>query len=569
MRALGWLFALALATVGFAQPGSNSIILIPHDAVSRAISPDAYNHDLWINWPIASNPNGSNRLLSLVTGLDWNAPSADLAFTEESPGHFVSNNFASLNHRGISSARRAYLGETSTVVLRDPMAFTSANSLLLGFSGTRIVHSSAFNSPIPPGSLAIYSAQTWDDAEDVARRCTGRALIVEYPPEPGEEVSAAWLQGIKGVPVSKLTRVPGLVPAVEALSLLIRPERFQWRTSDDAESPQKWMAAITTAKPIVLGVVIALTALAALAALWSIAAEKGNKFTRVGLALALGLMPSILVSGNAALFTGLRAWDALPFLAFFGLVMVFVPVHCLLRIIWPGSHPLFPLALFITAIVLTADPLRTVLSPAFAARSQPISPIATGVLIAGLTASIAFSLGGGFWCRLIAVIPAFVLLFAGNFAHPWWSTYPGTGIGAILAVIAGAGAMQIYFLPIFALWPFLINPWNGRLAWDVGGLLTRASDVHAINAAGHAEFLLSPAWLSLLAAVLLSVLFGTRYLRHQIRRALLAKAESRALFWAALGTSAMGLREPLFLTSALVVLIAAFLVLLFDAAGTL
>lgn len=569
MKPLGWLLTLALASIATAQKQSNAIILIPHDAVSRAVSPSAYNHDLWIRWPISSDANGTNRLLSLVTGLDWSTPSTDLAFSEQSTEDFYSKGYDRLRARGILAARKAFFRSKRTVVFRDPSGFVSADSLLLGLADSSQVRSLGFMSVIPEGSMVAYSARTWDDAEGLAQRCTGLALIIEYPPLPGEQVSAAWLQGIKGVPVSKSTRVPGLIPATEALNLLVNPASFEWRNGDGAENPQQWMAAITTAKPIELAIVFALTSLAALAALWSIAAEKGNKFTRVGIALALGLLPSLLISGNAALFTGLRAWDALPFLAFFGLVMFFVPLHCLLRIIWPGSHPLFPLALFATAISLVADPLRTVLSPVFATQPQPISPIAAGVLIAGLTASIAFSLGDGIWCRLVATFPAFVLLLASNFAHPWWSGYVGTGMAAILAVLAGAGAMQIYYLPVFALWPFLIKAWNGRLAWNIGGLLARGTDLRAINAAGHAEFLLSPAWLSLLAAFLLAVLFGTRYMRHQIRRAFLAKPESRALFWAALSTSAMGLREPLFLTSALVVLISAFLVLLFDAAGTL
>ncbi len=569
MKALGWLLALALVPFASAQQESNAIILIPHDAVSRAINPDAYNHDLWIWWPAASNPNGNNRLLSLVTGLDWSAPSTDLAFTQQTSQIFSSEGFERLRANGILSARKALMGSSRTEVLRDPRGFASADSLLLGLAESRQVRTLAFSSAVLPGALAVYSALTWDDAEDLAHRCTGRTLIIEYPPLPGEQLSAAWLQGIKGVPVFKSTGVRGLIPATEAFKLLVNPATFEWRNGDDAESPQKWMGAITTRKPIELSIVFLLTALAALAGLWSIAAENGNKFTRVGIALALGLLPSLLISGNAAQFTGLRAWDGLPFLAFFSLVMAFVPLHCLLRIIWPGSHPLFPLALYATAIALVADPLRTVLSSVFATQSQPISPISAGVLIAALTSSVALSLGGGFWCRVLAVIPAFVLLFAGNFGHPWWSAYPGTGMAAILAVLAGAGAMQIYYLPIFALWPFLIKPWNGRLAYNVGGLLVKGSDIHAINAAAHAEFLLSPAWLSLLAAVVLAVLFGTRYMRHQIRRAFLAKPESRALFWAALSTSAMGFREPFFLTSALIVLIAAFLVLLFDAAGTL
>ena len=569
MRALGWLLMLALAATATAQQATNALILIPHDAVSRAISPDAYNHDLWIRWPVASNPNGTNRLLSLVTGLDWSAPSSDLAFAEQTSEDFSSQRFDRLQSAGILAARKSLLGSIRTVVLRNPNGFVSADSLLLGLSDSHQVRTFPFKAAIPAGSLVVYSAKTWDDAEDVANRCSGRALILEYPPEAGQQVSAAWLQRVKGVPVPTSTRVPGLIPATEAIGLLINPEKFQWRSSGEAESPQKWMAAITSAEPIELTVVFVLTAMAAFAALWSIAAEKGAKFTRLGIALALGLLPSLLVAGNAALFTGLRAWNGLPFLAFFGLTMVFVPLHCLLRIIWPASHPLFPLALLSTATTLAADPLRTVLSPVFAVQPVPISPIATGILVAGLTGTIAFSLGGGFWCRLVAVIPAFVLLFAGNFAHPWWSAYPGTGIAAILAVLAGSGAMQAYFLPVFALWPFLIDPWNGRLAWNIGGLIVQRSDLNSINAAGHAGFLLSPAWLSLLGAVLVSILFGTRYMRHQIRRAFLAKPESRALFWAALGTAAMGLREPFLLTSALVVLIAAFLVLLFDAAGAL
>ena len=59
MKKLGWLLAPVFSCFSLAQqPQTNAIILIRHEAVSRAISPEAYNHDLWVRWPISSNRNG-------------------------------------------------------------------------------------------------------------------------------------------------------------------------------------------------------------------------------------------------------------------------------------------------------------------------------------------------------------------------------------------------------------------------------------------------------------------------------------------------------------------------------
>jgi hypothetical protein len=129
--------------------------------------------------------------------------------------------------------------------------------------------------------------------------------------------------------------------------------------------------------------------------------------------------------------------------------------------------------------------------------------------------------------------------------------------------------MRAYLLPMFVVWPFLYDHWNGHFAWNVNYLLNDYQDRAAINTAELLRFFLSPEMFVTVAVFLIAALLGGDFLRHQIRRAFAATNNARSLFWAALAVACLGVREPYLLASAFIVMVSGFLVLLFDAAGTL
>jgi hypothetical protein len=514
-----------------------------------------------------TNAAGSNRLLSILTGRDWSSSADDLTFVDKGPAYEAAA-AARLQARGIYAARERIVGATPVIVLRKPNGFVSAESMLACLRP--VVFPEPFDTRIPKDALVIYNASSWDDTATVEKRCSGQCIIVEYPPTPDELVSAAWLKHESSIPEQPSTHVPGLIRANQLFPLLRTPALFGWKPADSLEgpTPQQWMATIVRTKRLQLGALCALTFLAGLAIVRGIASEASSKALRTSLWLILLLLPSLYVVGNLAPVIGLSAWNVLPFVGYALLALTLAPIYFLIRLTWPNTHPLFGLAIPLSILLLVGDPLNTVVSHVFTATPVVVSPIALGLLVACLTGSIAFSLNGGWWPRLFASALTFAALALALGDEPWWARDKALLIVPVLAVLAGSGAMRAYLLPVFILWPFLYHPWNGGLAWDVHLLLQSSSDQQAINTAEQMKFLASPAWLFLLAGMSAGSLIGGRFLRLKLHRAFVDGTAARPLFWAALCTASMGLREPYLLSAALVAFTAGLLVLLFDAAGT-
>jgi hypothetical protein len=565
-RVLTSFLLISLAAAAIAQ--SNAIILIRPEAVGRVIRPEEYDHGLWIQWPLASTDIGSNRLLSTITGLNWRL--SNDPFTQPSTLRTHNNLVAdpSLEWIGVYQARLNWLGAMETVVLQNGLTPVDPNAEILGVDshGNAVIHQVGERLQGTP--LLIYSAQSWDDAARVEKLAAGNSIIIVYPPPLGSTVSAAWMKDRTDVPVLEPTRVPGLVPAREVVGLLQHPATYTWRDSAGITA-QQWMETINASRGIQLISFFCFALLISMWAIRSVAVEAGGRLARFGIAMIPIAFVSLLLAGNIAKLTGLLPWNSLPFFAYFGLLLGLVPVYLGMRALWPKAHLLFPIAFFSAIFFLWADPLYSVFSHVFTPVPLPVSPLALGGLAASLTATCVFALSGGLWPRILAATLLCSAMLMGVLGHAWWTSEMFLLVVPLLALIAGAGQMRLYLLPVFVIWPFLYGRWNGHFAWDVNWLLNNYSDRYAINAAAQMQFLVSPAWLATLATFVVTALVGGDFLKHQLRRVFSENNNSRALFWAALAMACLGLREPYLLESALVVLISGFLVLLFDAAGSL
>lgn len=557
------LLLLFLVACACAQK-SNAIILIQPGAVSRVIRPENYNHGLWIRWPNSTNPSGTNRLLSPITGYDWRLSGDPFA---QSPGSKIPR-IVGLEEIGVLNARKNWMDSTEAVVLLASTGFPHAPSMLLGVNADGSVKTLPMGSPIPEGSLVLYGAETWDDAAAVAKKVDGNVVIVSFPPADGSNVSAAWMRGRDDLPVPQTTRVPGLLPATELVNLVSRPESYKWRPATELTAEQ-WIEKINDTRATQLIAFFCFVLIIVLWTLRSLAVESGGRLARLGIGMIPCAFVALFLAGNFAKATGLMPWNVLPFFTYFALLLGLLPVYLPMRALWPKSHPLFPVALIAALLLLWAEPLYTVFSNVLLPVPLPVSPLALGGLIAALTATVSLSLHGGIWPRLLAGACICLAMIVGVLSPQWWSVGQFLLILPAVVLLSGVGAMRVYLLPILVAWPFLFHSWNGHFAWDVNWLLNNFEDRNAINGAAIVQFLFSPTWLITLTLFVLATLCGGDFLRHQVRRAFATSNNSRALFWAALAIACMGLRKPYLLPSALVVLIAGFLVLLFDSAGTL
>ena len=549
-------FAILACALANAQK-TNAIILIPPNAVGRVIAPENYDHGLWIRWPVATGDYGINQLLSPLTGFDW--------YLDRAQGIHEAQTIL-----GLVDARRAFIGSTPTVVLIHPDGslgnYNPATILDISEDVDEEIRSQT--EPIPPGTLILYSAVNWDDAARVAKLATGKSIIVEYPPGKGETLSAAWYGDDSTVPVPQSTHVAGMLPATEILHLLNQPDAYKWEPKADTSS-QQWMAKIVETRPFQLISLFAFVLIAAGLALWCLSNEAIGKLARMAICMSLCAFTALLLAGNMAKLSGLMPWNVLPVFAYFGLILGLAPVYLAMRALWPTVHPIYPIAIMSAVLILWTDPVFTAFSNQFTLHPTPVSALAAGGLVAALTATVAYALNGGTWPRILAALTVCSAMLLGVFGHAWWAEDPTLLAIPILAVIAGAGLMRIYLLPVFAAWPFLYHSWNGHLSWEANGLITRYSDVNAINTAGQAQFLLSPMFLIFLGALVGVIGFGGKFLKHELRRAFVNSSAARALLWCALAMACFGLREPYLLPSALVVGMTGCLCLLFDAAGAL
>ena len=537
-----------------ADNNSYAIILIPTSAVSRAISPDEYNHGLWIRWPVATNTSGDNRIQSLLSRFAWRIDDPSTTFEDQ-------------KRLGIELCRDSFAGQHPYAVIATK---DSPDATLLGGPNIQRFDPSVLEQKamLPDRLIYMYFASDWQDAQKVVKRVSGKSIIIAYPPDRGSTLSAAWLGSDTNVPIPASTRVPGLVPASEVVRLLTYNFRYPTRPAGDVTA-QQWMQTINSTRPVQMISLFCFTLLIVFWALKSLSTESGGRLARLGIAMVPCAFVALFLAGNFAKTTGLAPWNILPFFAYFALFLSLLPVYLAVRSLWPQSHPLFPVAILAAIMLLWAEPLYTVFSNVFTPVPLPIAPLALGGVVAALTASVSLCLAGGIWPRLFAAIVLCVAMLVGVFTHQWWAPGPMFWIIPIIALVCGVGAMRVYLLPLLMVWPFLFDSWNGHLAWDVNWLLNKESDIGAINAAAQVQFLLSPEFLISIVVFVLAALLGGDFLKHQLKRSFAASNNARGMFWGALAIACLGLREPYLLPSALVVLISGFLILLFDAAGTL
>lgn len=559
---------LLLLLAGASSWANDALVLISPENAGPAVDERAIVHGEWILWPAATD---GNRLLSLLSGLDWQGTGHELEFTA-GPGGSLSTDFKGLSATGYFTAR-ARIVDRPTVALESHGQSAGPLAMLLSLDG----HSPApeivpLGGKWPSDALVVAQANTWDQVAEIVQRARGRVLVIEYPPPAGKRWSQAWLQGAnwpRGLATWSAFDVPGLIPASEVGNLLLHPDTFDWRPNDTANrgGANRWIAFVSYASPLTLSILGFSSIFFAGCAVYLISKEDHARVAGTVLKYLLLLPATVIMAGSLTRqlgYDGVILWLAGTYgvLVFASLVL-----GGIFRQAFPRAHPLLGISLVGFMATVASSPLWSMYSNVLNPNVLPIAPEAAGAVVGYLTAICAFSRGAGsaaWMARGLAV-----LTLAWGVAVPtWWVSgqWP-FALLPLVALIAGEGWFRLWMLPVFAAAPALnTGALRHGFVWAPGNLYSNLSQLGGINLARDAEFFTSFGFVSAALIVGALALFVEKYFFHEIRRTLIRDSRVKGLFFASYACGAMGILQPLMLYPALVCFVGGLFVLLSDAA---
>lgn len=567
--ALLGLLLLLIVRVSWASP---ALILIKPSAAGPPVDIHTYVHPRWILWPESASSDGLARLESLVTGVDWIGSPHDFAFYQAADGRSLrAGSYSALAARGFFAAKRRALDGLSTALVTGPSGAASPSEMLLALNdGSPLVPRFPLAGPVPPNAVLVHEATSWTEAVTLSHLAGGRALVVEFPPLPGETWSRFWTFGRgwpEGLPSDSLN-VPGLVAARSAPTLLLHPERLTWRPDDTLRwgGANRWLEFGHGVAPILLGLLGMLAIAACVAGVYCATTERRWPPLRWALAGLLAAPAALVAAGGLGRALGPGGLPMYFLFVEVGLVFLAYAGGALEKRRLAGAHPLFLLAVAGLPILGVFDPRWSVFSSVFGWNVVPTPPEGLAAWFGYLAACIGFRPPGRGWSWGGFLLAAGLTAF-GLAGRPWWvDPLGGTAVLPLAAWIVGEQAAR----PL--LWPALafVSPGFYRLvvrgaAWKPGGLSSDWGDVGVLNLTAYVQFLLSPALIALAGTVALVALFGDRFFVYRMRRLTMADPRRRILFAAAGAMLSVGVFDPEILTAAVPLSVGATAALLFDA----
>lgn len=543
-------------------PAQNALILIQHDQAGPNLPTPDYIHAEWILWP-NTEPGRNNRVLSLATGFDLRGEESDERF-KPVPGGWVSGNGLSLEARGVFAARAAHLGPVETTVVQKEKGGLSPSLLLLALKEpSQTIQPQPFDGAFPNSGLVVYEAGKWDDAMAVAKRATGRTLIVEYPPAGNDGWSRYWLRGAwpPGVPTDKGLGVPGLIRARRAMAMLLRPNEFDWRPDQAGRwgGANRWLEHGRTTST---GVLLAWFLLATFVLAWALAQvmneDRGPFVSELLVWVALS-PAAIVLTGAAGRLGGLEAWPIVLALTSVGLYGASLLLGLATRRL--EAHPLWASCAVGFLAMAFCDPLWSDFSGRFGPLDLDVPGEALGAFAAYLTGVIVLAPGRWPGRALVAA-----LLLWGVTARPWWvDGHAAMLVVPAIALVAAEGRFRPIALLVLALLPTgIMRIVREGVVWNAGGLLASADESRAPNFWLNAVLLVSPAWIGGMIVLGAGLLVGNRFLAYRLRKLLRLDPRLRALPWATAAILALGVTEPLVLPAVPVLAFGALIALAYD-----
>jgi hypothetical protein len=527
------------------------LVLMPVGRFDPPIDPDTYYHEVWVRWP-KQYEFTDNRLLSIWTGLDWRGGSIDLAFEHIPDKPFVegggeairsewqSKGWKSLKDRGYFDSMKGKLGPLDVHVFAGSNGSVVRSALFLGLnerSSKVSVHSyrELESLSLGPGTASILSTTEGRDVLEVAKITQGRVLVVEYPPSGETFWSRAWLLNRtawpNGLPEWVADPIPGLVPAEHLGELLMRPQRFAWKTPPSHWlGANRWLKSFQTIRPIWLWSTACLSVVVLLASSWFVGQERTSDVLASFLRLTLLVPAATVLAGNLARIAGLNGqlvWLGGVLLGLFGLNQW---MAILFRPRLQGS------AIQITAWIsfvalLSCNTDYSIEGVAFQITRHNFPGLSFSALLASFailsTGLSQRSKGRQGFSAVISLVMA-ASTYWGRF---WWSD--SSWILSTLWIMVGLSSWPIFRWERVALWVTaslaLIESGRRGIAFFPYGLIPNLQRMGRVNVFSWFEALVAPSVVSVLTVGIALALFGNTYFHYRIRRQLKSITVERTL----------------------------------------
>lgn len=537
------------------------LVLIDSKDAGPRVPTAAYIHPTWILWPAASDAAGTNRLMSIPTGIDWHAqPGDDLFDVDLRPV-----NAASLARRGYFEATR---GKSLTPVT-DRDGRVSLPTLQASLTQPNPVKPVSYGGPLPAGLLVVTvkGPRAWDDMADIARRAGGRVLVVELPQRDQPPWTRMWLKG-QGWPENALpelpsTGIPGLLPAREVVSFL-KDGGGVWLANDTYRwgGANRWLEhGHFTAPVFMVFVGVVAIYVAGLAVYCTIREERG-RLAQVLLRLLI-LGPAILVLAGRLTSRGMIT-DWPMWLMGSGILLMAVAygVNFLTARLLPQSHALLGEMIVGLITCLTVDPSWSIFGNALGAHFVTDCPEVFGSMAAYAVGCMAFlRTDRRFDVVLVAQFVGLALALR-FLALPW---FPGYGAAAGLIALGVLFPRSLFVICPIMVAGYVYEALPNGVTYAANDLYATFAASKALNLADHVALVSSPAFIGFALFVLIVWIAGDKFLAHQVRRALAFNRQPMAFAYGTAAFAVVGLVNPTHLYAALACAMAGVVAVLFDA----
>jgi hypothetical protein len=550
--------------------GADVLVLIDAKDAGPVVPIHDYIHPYWVLWADASDPAGSNRLMSIPSGMDWKPGQDDGNFQTDDPFPRAAN-ASSLSDRGYFQAVADNLGDASIAVVAEKKGGFAPGVLRAGLTKPLQIPWAPFKGPLPDQLLvaSVSGPRAWDDLADLAHRAGGRILVVELPVGEDPKWSRMWLRGKgwpTGLPSLESVRVPGLVPAKDLFKLLRSPEAFQWTPNDTQKwgAANRWLEFGHFTGPVFLVFVAVVAIYVAGCAVYAIVREERGRVSLVLLRL-LVLGPAILILGGRLTATGFASnwpvWFAAA-AATLGLGAFFLNLG--IGRLLPAAHSMLGEMIVGFLVLVLIDPVWSVVSGSIGPRTVGTSPEALGALCAYTTGWIAF-IRSSPKLDLFFFGQALVLVLVACFLGPRWLDLPYGSI--VVFGVALASAMPLLCV-LATLGGVATMVWFGKARYGFTyaprDLFPTYASSKALNLADHVGFVSSSAFIGFTLFAAVVWIAGDRFFSHQVRRSLSLNRQPLALVRASLAFLVIGLASPAFLHAGMACAMAGAAVILFD-----
>lgn len=536
---------------------------------------------MYVLWPVFLNSFGSNRLLSIFSGADWQATDFSRSFRENGAEAWVPSDPQEMRSIGYYKARSKIVGgqQIRPIASSVGLGAVSLESLMLSADGSEneirtVPHDGNWPWRVP----LVYRAASWSDAQSVIQHAEdtgGRALLVVLPPRDVNRWGRLWLSPKgwpNGLPIDPQTGTAGLITARSLGRLLLQPEQFKWQIQPaSANDLGAWFRHVRETGTSILGILSLMILFTLGMAVYIIVIEqRGPLAACLIVGCALSPCGFILMDEMGRLWgVGLYGFwmaAAAAVMTLGGFIF-----YIIFRKLFAGVHALFWSVVPGLAVLAFCDPRWSIFSQTFGFYTPHFSSEAMGTLAAMLTALIAFSRGGGKWAEWFARLVAAAFIVTGALYHPWWVGDNRMLLAVpVLAWVAGEGRLRLPLMAAFALVPNpYSNPFLHGFAWAPSYCFKTLNDDRAVNLGTLFISMFSPAMVLLCTVVGCTLLFGDRFLIRQMKMVYRKDPRVLAIGWTTVGLIAMAAFTPAFVLSAVFSAFGLIFVLFFDAVWAL